>query len=392
MNGALETNALAALIAVAGAGGALFASGASVRGDIVALGLVTLGAAFAWLGRSLRRPAAASREQEDPVTARAHRQVAESVSEFGEQVLPVWAAQIESARSQSAEAVENISTRFGMLAQELAHAIDTSHELVAEAEEEGGGVTAVLRRSDATLRRVVAGLREAVEVKEALLRDIDELSGHIGELEQLSLKVGQIADQTNLLALNAAIEAARAGDAGLGFAVVANEVRTLSHNSLETGKEMNRHVEQINAHIRQTVASAKQTLTRDFASVSESDAAINRVLGEFEGAAARVAQDSVQLREVGGRIRTGVEETLVHLQFQDRVSQVLGHVTANLGEAQADMVVIAEAIASDQVPPPLDARRLLEGMSASYSMSHERDVHRAGAAAGAEDTDDITFF
>ena len=165
-----------------------------------------------------------------------------------------------------------------------------------------------------------------------LVGQIRLLTTYTAELHEMATEVDEIGFRTNMLSLNAAIEAAHAGESGKGFAVVATEVRSLSNAARDTGKQITKKVGLINEALARIGKTNEEVAARDEQAVQASDERIRSVLARFEHSTASLTASAEQSRTESAAIKAEICESLVQLQFQDRVSQILAHVAASMDD------------------------------------------------------------
>ncbi len=266
-----------------------------------------------------------------------------------EQSIDQLSAQAEASSEIAAESSTNINQQKQEL-EMVATAVNEMTAAIQEVAQNTGSAAQAAQDAANMSQKGALTITDAIGIIDSLDANVSTASSSIAKLKIDSENIGgvlevirSIAEQTNLLALNAAIEAARAGEQGRGFAVVADEVRTLASRSHDATQEIQEMIEKLQQGVATAVANMAEVSTRaeeGVAQVEESAEALAEISGsvsiindmntqiaaateEQNSVAEEVSRNIVQINQLSG-------ETALSAQRGEQNSQELSESVENL--------------------------------------------------------------
>ena len=220
---------------------------------------------------------------------------------------------LQHATARQSEAATSMASSAEQLTVGIQQVADSARHALGQTEE----ARKVVDESQSTVAEAIDAMEETASAVRRSAEQVSDLGRRSQEIEQALSSIKGIADQTNLLALNAAIEAARAGEAGRGFAVVADEVRKLAEQSGKSAQDISAILSQVQAGVGSVNDTIHQAVTRVSHSVDASRH-LAKALGEV----------STRSTELGDAIRNIAGVTREQSTAAENIAHEIGQVAA----------------------------------------------------------------
>uniref|UniRef100_UPI0040477E85 methyl-accepting chemotaxis protein n=1 Tax=Vibrio anguillarum TaxID=55601 RepID=UPI0040477E85 len=224
---------------------------------------------------------------------------------------------------QVATAIHELGATVGEIANNAAQAADVAKQATHQAE----NGTTVVEKAQVQIADLITELEQAAQV-------VGSLAGQVVNISSILETIRSISEQTNLLALNAAIEAARAGEQGRGFAVVADEVRNLASRSAASTEEIQRVINNLQEESKRAVGAMSQGREQSLLVVEQAENA-NSSLKQIRVYIENISDQNIQ-------VATATEEQSSVVSEINRTVEDINHLTMETTTVAEELTVSSE--------------------------------------------------
>ena len=276
-----------------------------------------------------------------------HRSISETIDSID--ALSSASSQLASSSATSKTRIHDQSQSIDQVSRSMNEMFDTVRHIAdyaSNASAEASSANSEANKGTQVVEKTIEAIHELADEVKVASNVIDELVVHTNNVDSILATIRSIAEQTNLLALNAAIEAARAGEQGRGFAVVADEVRTLASRTQVSTQEIQQVLEELQRASGGAVEAMQRGMTKADTGVERSSTAsdslssivlkvdaINIVNEQIASATEEQAQTTELIHGYIGETNAIAAQVSEDTQTLDEITKAIESATQNLRTA-----------------------------------------------------------
>lgn len=290
------------------------------------------------------------------------------------QIIPVLAEQLQSVINQTDEAAGGLTEAFIGINRQAKKQLQAVQGVFGNLSEQSSGDN-IFSQTKKNLQELQTNFLTLTTFFDKSILMISEVLEQLKKIDSFALNITKIGKTTNILALNASIEAAKSGDAGSGFKVIASEINALSKNSSESIKEiaeinidLTSKVNELKQEIQQVQAESRSIGIRTDELFVMTNNKIGGMLQETAEKMKNVADDAAVLSKE-------ISKVVVSIQFQDITRQRIEHVISPLNKLYSDISeAINNLLNNNNLNIESTVSQTTDSLMDQYTMESEREI------------------
>ncbi len=354
-------------------------------------GLLLLSSLIVYL---LKRPV--SEHLTEPEDSSTEQQALTEVTELNRETLNSLQQQISQIAEENRQiaglisnAISKLTDSFQGMNQQTENEDRMLHSLIDE-DEQGQNFGEFIRETESVLVYLADTVLKTSQESQLVMEKLEAMNGNVDGVISLLDDVKDIASQTNLLALNAAIEAARAGEAGRGFAVVADEVRKLSQKSDAFSDEISDITMSVKTTLQDALKKVSEVVTADTDMARDCKTKVGDISARMLQLNDKTQQVINGTGQVSQSIAGLVNQAVTSLQFEDMCTQLSQHINKRL-DTVSELAGIIEALQQAQTQPDnleqcrqmlADVKQRAEGLQPKIAATEHKSVTQQSLDSG----------
>ena len=287
--------------------------------------------------------------------------------------LPILAAlstHLRDTASDLQNSVLEISSGFGGMADRVRETVNIAQSSLTS--NGGGGTGSTISEIRHVLDSLLSAVQESTQLSSRLAGRIEKLESVLANVNTSLRRVEKISEEARIVGLNGRLEAARAGNHGAAFNVVANETKNLGIHAAETSASIRGLVDQLDTSLRSVSSELQERINIDAETAQRCELTVSSLLDQLGTMHAGMTDSLYRTESLGESLSRDIGRSVMALQFQDRVNQRLDHVVEALMALQENLSPFADEAEPDLVESR--AQDWSDWLSSRSTMESERSI------------------
>ena len=283
-------------------------------------------------------------------------------------VLGIMGTQLKETSNQIESAILEICTKFQSMAKRARSGVSGAAELLSGGTDDSpSSVESLIGEAARTIEALLLHTQDSAAVSKSAIERIQKVQTATDHIAKSLTQLDDITIGNRLLAVNARIQAVYAGDKAAGFGGVANEIGVQAKRSSEIVELIRAVSDELRSIANSALTDLQSMVVEDQKAYQKSKIEVDRVLDDFRLMHNSTREFIGKMQEESESVAKEISGAVRSLQFQDRISQRIAHVVAELDRIKAELGAFCTDV-------DMDEQTILKQLSASYTMQEERNV------------------